>query len=79
MGDIDPRDFGLLEGQVEALRGEFKTHKEESQRQMAEANRKIDELLMLANQGRGAWWAALTAASAFGAIATYVTTHFWPR
>lgn len=79
MSSIDPRDFGLLEGQVEALRAELKTHKDESQRAMAEANRKIDELLTLANKGRGAWWAALTAASAFGAIATYVTSHFWPR
>lgn len=79
MDHISGREFGRLEAEVEALRTEFRTHKEESKKALAEQSAKIDELLELANKGRGAWWAALTAASALGAIATFITSHFWPR
>ena len=66
MSPITDRDFGRLEAEVEALRDELREHKEESRRAIQAAReqiegqtRKIDQLLEMANKGRGAWWAAL--------------------
>lgn len=79
MSPITDRDFGRLEAEVEALRDELREHKEESRRAIQAAReqiegqtRKIDQLLEMANKGRGAWWAALTFASGIGAIAGYL-------
>lgn len=66
--EITGREFGALEAHVSQLEKKVESLEE-----------KVDQLLSLANKGKGAWWAALTAASAFGAIATFVTSHFWPR
>lgn len=77
MSSIDPRDFGLLEGQVEALRTEFKTHKDESQRAMSEANRKMDELLAMANRSKGALWMGLGLAGVLGAMVEFIVSHIW--
>lgn len=79
MSSIDPRDFGLLEGQFKALHEEFKAHKRETAEGMAAVNAKMDELLSMANRSKGALWMGLTLASTFSAIVTYITTHFWPR
>lgn len=79
MSTIDPREFGALEARVESIQQELAEHKRESKQALAEATAKIDELLVLANKGRGAWWAALTLASAFSGLATYVTSHFFQR
>lgn len=79
MSNIDPRDFGKLEAEVEALRAEFRTHKEESKAALAEQSAKIDQLIGLANKGRGAWWAGLTLATLMGSVVTilisWLTLH----
>jgi hypothetical protein len=79
MSGITERDFGRLEAEVESLRNELREHKEESRRLMAEQGVKIDQLLSLANKGRGAWWAALTLASSAGAIVGFIADFFIRR
>jgi hypothetical protein len=66
MAEIDARDFGRLEAEVESLRVA-----------VTGQEKKIDELLALANQGRGAWWAGLTIASGIGALAGFVSHLFF--
>jgi hypothetical protein len=61
MSDIDLRDFGRLEADVEAL-----------QNQVTRLTEKVDALLELANQSKGGFWAGMTIASIIGGAATFV-------
>lgn len=79
MSTIDPRDFGALEAKVESIQNELAEHKRESKKALEEATAKIDELLVLANKGRGAWWAGLTLASGLSALATLAISWFTLR
>ena len=72
---ISGREFGALEQQVQHL--DEKVQKLE--RSVEGLTEKMDELIGLANKGRGAWWAGITAASALGAIATLVVSFFTIR
>lgn len=64
MDPIDMRDFGRLEAQVESQGreiGELKT----TIKGMSE---KLDELLALANRGRGGLWAGMAIVSAASSV-----------
>jgi hypothetical protein len=74
--DINARDFGRLEAEVEQLRNELREHKDESRAALMKATSKIDELLTLANKGRGAWWAGMVMASGFGAVISHLA-YLW--
>ena len=65
---IDPRDFGAVEARVGALEKEVRA-----------LNTKVDQLLALANQGKGAWWAGLTLATLISSAATFFATHLFNR
>ena len=58
--DIDPRDFGRLEAEVQSL-----------QTQVTGLTEKVDALLELANQSKGGFWAGMTIASIIGGMATF--------
>ena len=61
MSDIDARDFGKLEAQVEALQIEVQS-----------LSKDVKELLELANKGKGGFWMGMTIASAVGGVLTFI-------
>jgi|TARA_R110000823_G_scaffold23220_1_gene69537 DNA anti-recombination protein RmuC len=61
MSDIDARDFGKLEAQVEALQNEVHS-----------LSKDVKELLELANKGKGGFWMGMTIASAVGGVLTFI-------
>ena len=64
MSDIDARDFGKLEAQVEALQNEVHT-----------LSKDVKALLELANKSKGGFWMGMTIASTVGGILTFVATR----
>ncbi len=61
MSDIDARDFGKLEAQVEALQVEVQSLAKD-----------VKELLELANKSRGGFWMGMTIASMAGGVITFI-------
>lgn len=61
MSDIDLRDFGRLEAEVEAL-----------QKQVTSLESKVDVLLELANKSKGGFWVGMGIASALGGLVTFI-------
>ena len=61
---IDPVEYGKLISKVESL--EKKIDKMESA---------LDELLALANKGRGGFWAGMMIASLIGAVISYISRY----
>ena len=66
MSDIDAREFGKLEAQVEAL-----------QKEMHSLSIDVKALLELANKGKGGFWMGMTIASFMGGIVTFVADRVW--
>ena len=66
MSDIDARDFGKLEAQVEAL-----------QKEMHLLSVDVKALLELANKGKGGFWMGMTIASFMGGIVTFIVDRIW--
>ena len=66
MSDIDARDFGKLEAQVEAL-----------QKEMHTLSADVKALLELANKSKGGFWMGMTIASFMGGIVTFVADRIW--
>jgi DNA anti-recombination protein RmuC len=66
MSDIDAREFGKLEAQVEAL-----------QKEMHSLSADVKALLELANKGKGGFWMGMTIASFMGGIVTFVADRLW--
>ena len=58
MSDIDPREFGKLEAQVEALQSEVHAMRGD-----------IKQLLEMANKSKGGFWVGMSIASA---VVTFV-------
>jgi DNA anti-recombination protein RmuC len=65
MSDIDARDFGKLEAQVESL--QFEVH------QLA---KDVKSLLELANKSKGGFWMGMTIASIIGGFITFLGGKF---
>ena len=61
MSDIDPREFGKLEAQVEAL-----------QTEVHNLAKDVKCFLELANQSKGGFWMGMAIASAIGGLATFI-------
>ena len=61
MSDIDARDFGKLEAQVEALQNEVHS-----------LSTDVKQLLELANKSKGGFWMGMTIASAVGGFITFI-------
>jgi hypothetical protein len=61
MSEIDPREFGKLEAQVEALQLEVHAMRSD-----------IKQLLEMANKSKGGFWMGMTIASTLGGLLTFV-------
>jgi len=61
MSEIDPREFGKLEAQVEALQTEVHAMRSD-----------IKQLLEMANKSKGGFWVGMSIASAIGGVVTFV-------
>jgi len=68
MSDIDPREFGKLEAQVESLQNEVQNLAKD-----------VKCLLELANRSKGGFWMGMTIASTLGGIATFIVDKIWLR
>ena len=66
MNEIDARDFGKLEAQVEALEKEVHALRTD-----------VRALLELANRSKGGLWTGMMLASLFGGIISFVATRFY--
>ena len=66
MSNIDARDFGKLEAQVEALQTEVHS-----------LSKDVKALLELANKGKGGFWMGMTIASFMGGVITFVADRLW--
>ena len=66
MSDIDARDFGKLEAQVETLHG-----------QVTQLSNDVKALLELANKGKGGFWMGMTIASFMGGFITFIADKLW--
>ena len=66
MAEIDARDFGRLEAQVESL-----------QVQVTQLSNDVKALLELANKGKGGFWVGMTIASFMGGVITFIADRLW--
>ena len=66
MSDVDARDFGRLEAQVESLQG-----------QVTQLSTDVKSLLELANKSKGGFWMGMTIASIAGGVFTFVTDRLF--
>jgi len=66
MSEIDARDFGRLEAQVEVL-----------QAQVSQLSADVKALLELANKGKGGFWVGMTIASFMGGVITFIADRVW--
>ena len=66
MSDIDAREFGKLEAQVESL-----------QKEMHSLSADVKALLELANKGKGGFWMGMTIASFMGGVITFIADRLW--
>ena len=64
MSDIDPREFGKLEAQVEALQTEVHAMRED-----------IKALLEMANRSKGGFFVGMAIASVVGGIISFVASR----
>jgi hypothetical protein len=65
MGDIDPREFGRLEAEVQSLRA-----------QMTLLQKDVRELLELANKSKGGLWLGMSIAALAGSVFSWFVSHF---
>jgi hypothetical protein len=63
MSDIDPREFGRLEAQVQALQTEVHALRED-----------IKSLLEMANKSKGGMFVGMAIASVVGGIISFIAT-----
>ena len=66
MSDIDPREFGKLEAQVEALQKEVHALRDD-----------VKQLLEMANKSEGGLWVGMSVASAIGGVITFVADRLF--
>jgi len=66
MAEIDARDFGRLEAQVDSLHG-----------QVTQLSTDVKALLELANKSKGGFWMGMTIASIAGGVFTFVADRLW--
>jgi hypothetical protein len=65
MSDIDARDFGKLEAQVESL-----------QTQVSQLGTDVKLLLELANQSKGGFWMGMAIASVFSGVISFFASRW---
>ena len=63
--EIDPVKYGVLWERVQAM-----------DRKVDKMERQLEELIALANKGKGGFWMGMTIASSVGAGVAWVAGHF---
>lgn len=72
MADIDPVRYGVLWQKVEDYERRF----DEMSKKMDKMEGQLEQLVGLANQGRGGFWAGMVLVSAVSSIAGYLSHWF---
>jgi hypothetical protein len=70
--EIDPIKYGAMWQRVNDYERRF----EVIDKKLDKMERQIEELLALANKGRGGFWMGMTIASMVGGVITWVVGHF---
>lgn len=70
--EIDPVKYGAMWQRVNDYERRF----EVIDKKLDKMERQIEELLALANKGKGGFWAGMTIASSVGAVVAWVAGHF---
>jgi hypothetical protein len=70
-GEIDPVKYGALWQRVQDYERRF----EAMDRKLDKMEGQIEELLALANKGRGGFWMGMTIASSLGALVAWLGSH----
>ena len=68
MSEIDPREFGKLEAQVEALQMEVHALRED-----------VEKLLEMANKSKGGFWVGMAIVSAISGAAAFIMDRVFFR
>ena len=68
MSEIDPREFGKLEAQVEALQAEVHALRQD-----------IKTLLEMANKSKGGFFVGMAIASVVGGIITFIADRVFTK
>ena len=63
-GEIDPVRYGVLWQKVQDM-----------DKKVDKMERNVEELLALANKGRGGFWMGMTIASSVGAVVAWIAGH----
>lgn len=69
--EIDPVKYGALYQKVQDYERRF----EVVDKKLDKMEHQLDELLALANKGRGGFWAGMTIASSIGAVVAWIAGH----
>jgi len=69
--EIDPVKYGALYQKVQDYERRF----EVVDKKLDKMEHQLDELLALANKGRGGFWAGMTIASTIGAVVAWIAGH----
>jgi hypothetical protein len=70
-GEIDPVKYGAMWQRVQDYERRF----EVVDKKLDKMESQLEELLALANKGRGGFWAGMTIASSVGAAVAWVAGH----
>jgi hypothetical protein len=70
--EIDPIKYGAMWQRVQDYERRF----EVIDKKLDKMERQIEELLALANKGKGGFWMGMTIASMVGGAVTWATGHF---
>jgi hypothetical protein len=70
--EIDPVRYGAMWQRVQDYERRF----EVMDKKLDKMERQIEELLALANKGKGGFWMGMTIASMAGGVITWVAGHF---
>jgi hypothetical protein len=70
-GEIDPVRYGAMWQRVQDYERRF----EVIDKKLDKMERQIEELLALANKGKGGFWMGMTIASAVGGVITWAAGH----
>jgi hypothetical protein len=63
--EIDPVKYGVLWERVQSM-----------DRKVDKMERQLEELIALANKGKGGFWMGMAIASTLGAVVSWVTSHW---
>ncbi|NBS68642.1 hypothetical protein EBT31_06965 [bacterium] len=72
MSDIDPVKYGVLWQKVQDYERRF----DDMSKKMDKMEIQLDQLVALANQGRGGFWAGMVFVSALSSAVGYIS-HWW--